>query len=162
MPNCNVGDYKEPHGGLQQINPDGGRDFEFFRSNFNDLIDQLTDQDSLKPSEVSKLFRTQGYYIGKEQLRCLLDKEFKEFDGLQIILGLSDTAKEGAEIVFLVRGAFPNGETASGAVKKIDIDGEDVDIRYFTTSDESYIAGPPLGNPTPAPNSMPIPPYGRG
>lgn len=160
MESCNETMFKDQHGGLQKLTLVEGKDrFVIFRKNFSSLVKLLKLPSPHRANKVGQLFKTQGYYIGKEQLRCLLDKEFADFDGIQIMLGLDKDPKTATgQLTMLIKGAF--GSTSTDQGTKL-INGEEVDLRYFESSKTTFVAAWPLVNTTPPPNSMPMPPYGE-
>ena len=165
MAKCEDTNFTNQHGGLQVLTPLNGDRFPIYRQRFKDMIKQITLKipglTAAKAAKIKdKLVVTQGYYIGKEQLKCVLDNEFGKYDGVQITLGLSNDAASGtAQIVLLLKGAFETDSAPKGTTLSM---GEHVDNRYFDESDVTYVAGPPLSGTVPPPNSMPDPPYGRG
>jgi|GEM_PF-7132788 len=164
MASCEDTNFKDQHGGLQFLHPVAGTDvFPVYRNYFKELINLL----KLKipgltaaqaETKKKRLFEVQGYYIGKEQLKCVLENEFKGYDGLQITIGLSDDPRTGTgQLMLMLKGAFETDSPFKGTTLSM---GENVDNRYYDESSVTYIAGPPLVTTTPPPNSMPNPPYG--
>lgn len=160
MTNCDETQFKNQHGGLQLLTSVDGEDqYTTFRNNYQELTKSLVLPEADRSDKVADLFKIQGYYIGKEQLRCLLDSEFADFDGLQITLGLDTALADGTgRIALLLKGAFGSNTEDRGSQK---VGNDVVDLRYFEESETAYAAAPPLIRTTPPPNSIPVPPYGK-
>ncbi|WP_128543505.1 hypothetical protein [Larkinella soli] len=91
---------------------------------------------------IAEMLSTNGYYIGKAQLKCILDNDFADFDGVKIMLGFNvdpnDETNVGS-IVFSFQGAFrTQGKSTEGLTSD--------DPRFREVSEAVYYAGDPISD----------------
>ncbi len=148
--------------GLKKITAAVAKTYE---ANYQALITVLTSDDPtaggvLSPDLLKDMLLIRGYYLGKEQLMCLLNNEFTDFRGIQVQLGLTEHPIDGQSIgnlVYTIRGQFSTTGYAPDDI--ILANGSRIDGHFGQMSDVVYLAGVESVVQQPDPATYPNPPF---
>ncbi|CCH01461.1 hypothetical protein FAES_3454 [Fibrella aestuarina BUZ 2] len=165
---CNGADFIDNplNGGLVKITKSLADEYA---TNYQRLIGILASDDptaggSLPPDLLKRTLAIHGYYVGKEQLSCLLDHAFGSFRGIQLQLGLTQHPIDGetvGNLVYLIGGLY-NGDrpTPASYQPEIATASETTDWQPALFGNDVYIAGrmPLVQQPDPPVHQNP--PYG--